>query len=46
MFHATTVIICTVGMTLPFAWGSSAFRLGFKPLPWLYWPLVTALLVT
>jgi Mg2+-importing ATPase len=41
---ATTVIICTVGMTLPFTWAGSA--LGFVPLPWLYWPLVAAMLVT
>ncbi len=41
---ATTVIICTVGMTLPFTWAGSA--LGFVPLPWTYWPLVAAMLVT
>jgi Mg2+-importing ATPase len=41
---ATTVIICTIGMTLPFTWAGSA--LGFDPLPWLYWPLVAAMLVT
>jgi Mg2+-importing ATPase len=41
---ATTVIICTVGMTLPFTW--AGFALGFVPLPWLYWPLVAAMLVT
>jgi P-type Mg2+ transporter len=41
---ATTVIICTIGMTLPFTWAGSA--LGFEPLPWLYWPLVAAMLVT
>jgi Mg2+-importing ATPase len=41
---ATTVIICTVGMTLPFTWAGSA--LGFVPLPWLYWPLVAGMLVT
>jgi Mg2+-importing ATPase len=40
---ATTVIICTVGMTLPFTWAGSA--LGFVPLPWLYWPLVAAMLL-
>jgi Mg2+-importing ATPase len=28
---ATTVIICTVGMTLPFTWAGAA--LGFQPLP-------------
>jgi Mg2+-importing ATPase len=41
---ATTVIICTVGMVLPFTWAGSA--LGFVPLPWQYWPLVAAMLVT
>ena len=41
---ATTVIICTVGMTLPFSWAGSA--LGFVPLPWLYWPLVATMLLT
>jgi len=40
---ATTVIICAVGMMLPFTWAGSA--LGFTPLPWLYWPLVAAMLV-
>ncbi|WP_236000065.1 magnesium-translocating P-type ATPase [Bradyrhizobium uaiense] len=41
---ATTVIICTIGMTLPFTWAGSA--LGFVPLPWSYWPLVATMLVT
>jgi Mg2+-importing ATPase len=41
---ATTVIICAIGMTLPFTWAGSA--LGFVPLPWLYWPLVAAMMVT
>ncbi|MCC8981173.1 magnesium-translocating P-type ATPase [Bradyrhizobium acaciae] len=41
---ATTVIICTIGMTLPFTWAGSA--LGFVPLPWGYWPLVATMLVT
>jgi Mg2+-importing ATPase len=41
---ATTVIICTIGMTLPFTWAGSA--LGFVPLPLLYWPLVAAMLLT
>jgi P-type Mg2+ transporter len=40
---ATTVIICTIGMMLPFTWAGAA--LGFEPLPWLYWPLVAAMLV-
>jgi P-type Mg2+ transporter len=41
---ATTVIICTIGITLPFTWAGSA--LGFVPLPPLYWPLVAAMLLT
>ena len=41
---ATTVIICAIGITLPFTSAGSA--LGFEPLPWLYWPLVAAMLVT
>ena len=40
----TTIIICVVGITLPFTWAGAA--LGFTPLPWLYWPLVTAMLVS
>jgi Mg2+-importing ATPase len=41
---ATTVIICTIGIVLPFNWAGAA--LGFEPLPWTYWPLVTALLLS
>src|SRR6516225_5751765 len=40
----TTIIICAVGIALPFTWAGSA--LGFVPLPWIYWPLVAAMLVT
>ncbi len=40
---ATTIIICTVGMVLPFTWGGAA--LGFVPLPPLYWPLVAAMML-
>jgi P-type Mg2+ transporter len=39
----TTIIICAVGIMLPFTWAGSA--LGFVPLPWLYWPLVIAMLL-
>ncbi len=39
----TTIIICIVGITLPFTWAGGA--LGFVPLPWLYWPLVGAMLL-
>ena len=39
---ATTIIICCVGIALPFTWAGAA--LGFTPLPWLYWPLVAAML--
>jgi P-type Mg2+ transporter len=40
----TTIIICVVGITLPFTWAGSA--LGFTSLPWLYWPLVATMLVS
>lgn len=40
----TTIIICVVGVTLPFTWAGTA--LGFTPLPWLYWPIIAAMLVT
>ncbi len=40
----TTVIICAVGIALPYTWAGSV--LGFTPLPTLYWPLVTAMLLT
>ena len=41
---ATTIVICVVGMTLPFTWVGGA--LGFVPLPGLYWPLVAGMLLT
>ena len=41
---ATTILICFVGITLPFTWAGSA--LGFTPLPRLYWPLVAAMLLS
>jgi Mg2+-importing ATPase len=40
----TTIIICAVGIILPFTWVGSV--LGFTPLPGLYWPLVAAILAT
>ena len=40
---ATTVIICLIGITLPFTWVGAA--LGFVPLPPLYWPLVAAMML-
>jgi len=40
---ATTVIISGVGIALPYTWAAAA--LGFTPLPWLYWPLVAAMLL-
>ena len=40
----TTIIICIIGITLPSTWAGSA--LGFTSLPWLYWPLVAAFVVT
>ena len=39
----TTIIICTVGIMLPFTWAGAA--IGFVPLPLLYWPLVAAMLL-
>jgi P-type Mg2+ transporter len=39
----TTIVICCVGIALPFTWVGNA--LGFTALPWLYWPLITALLM-
>ena len=39
----TSIIICVVGIALPFTWAGSA--LGFVPLPWLYWPLVALMLL-
>jgi Mg2+-importing ATPase len=40
----TTIIICAIGIALPFTWAGAI--LGFTPLPWLYWPLVIAMLMT
>ncbi len=40
----TTIIICCIGLVLPFTWAGSA--LGFTPLPWLYFPLVLVMLLT
>jgi Mg2+-importing ATPase len=39
----TSLIICCIGIALPFTWIGSA--LGFVPLPWLYWPLVAAMVL-
>jgi len=41
---ATTIVICVVGIALPFTWAGAA--LGFVPLPSLYWPLVAAMLLS
>jgi Mg2+-importing ATPase len=41
---ATTIVICVIGMTLPFTWMGGA--LGFVPLPGLYWPLVASMPLT
>ncbi len=40
----TTIIICVVGITLPSTWVGAA--LGFVPLPWLYWPIVAAMMLS
>jgi Mg2+-importing ATPase len=39
---ATTIVICVIGIALPFTWAGGA--LGFVPLPWQYWPLVATML--
>ena len=41
---ATTLVVCAVGISLPFTWAGAA--LGFVPLPWLYWPLVAGMLLS
>ena len=41
---ATTIVICVIGITLPFTWVGGA--LGFVRLPGLYWPLVAAMLLS
>jgi P-type Mg2+ transporter len=40
----TTIVICTVGIMLPVTWAGSV--LGFTPLPWSYWPLLGAMLLS
>ena len=40
----TTLLVCAVGISLPFTWAGGA--LGFVPLPWLYWPLVASMLLS
>jgi P-type Mg2+ transporter len=40
----TTIVVCAVGIGLPFTWAGGA--LGFVPLPWLYWPLVAGMLLS
>ena len=40
----TTIVICFIGVTLPFTWAGAA--LGFVALPTLYWPLVIAILLS
>jgi Mg2+-importing ATPase len=39
---ATTVVICVIGIALPFTWAGRA--LGFVPLPPLYWPMVIVII--
>jgi Mg2+-importing ATPase len=41
---ATSLAICMVGIWLPTSWIGGA--LGFVALPWLYWPLVAAILLS
>jgi Mg2+-importing ATPase len=40
---ATTIAICAVGIALPYTWVGAT--LGFTRLPWLYWPLIAAILL-
>ncbi|HJV75143.1 MAG TPA: magnesium-translocating P-type ATPase [Noviherbaspirillum sp.] len=40
----TSIIICVIGVVLPYSWAAPA--LGLTPLPWLYWPLVLLMLLT
>jgi Mg2+-importing ATPase len=40
----TTIVICAIGIALPFTPAGDA--LGFTPLPDMYWPIVTAMLLT
>ena len=40
----TTVLICTIGIILPYS--GFGQLLGFTPLPWLYWPFIIAMLLT
>ncbi len=39
----TTVVICVVGVLLPYS--GLGRLLGFQPLPWAYWPLLAGMLV-
>lgn len=41
---ATTLIVCSVGIALPFSWVAPALH--FEPLPWLYWPLLITMILT
>jgi Mg2+-importing ATPase len=41
---ATTLVISSIGIALPYTWFGT--QLGFQPLPWLYWPIVAAMLLT
>ena len=39
---ATTLAICAIGIALPSLWLGGV--LGFRPLPWAYWPLLALML--
>ncbi len=39
----TSLLVCVVGIVLPYSWAASA--LGLTPLPWQYWPLLAGLLL-
>jgi Mg2+-importing ATPase len=40
----TTIVIVMIGIAIPYSVVGEA--LGFQPLPWLYWPLVAAMMLT
>ncbi len=40
---ATTILICAVGIALPYTWAGRA--LGFQALPGLYWPIIAVFML-
>jgi Mg2+-importing ATPase len=41
---AMSLAVCAIGVFLPFS--PLAETLGFKPLPWLYWPIIASFLLS